>query len=103
MYCFLLILVLCNIWQILIKQKRWKNLPFLAFYYLAFIAILMRAAELLIGFSRQIGYLTLWLNEGQPQVKIAAGLVQAWMIYEVGQKIHERAIMFKKPWLDRNL
>ena len=41
-YTFLLVLVLVNFWNIIIRQKRYKSWPLMAFYIFAFLAILFR-------------------------------------------------------------
>ena len=41
-YGFLLVLVMRNIWAILVKQREYKNLPILAFYTYALIAVTLR-------------------------------------------------------------
>ena len=41
-YFFLIILALRNIWVILVKQREYKNLPILAYYAFAFIAVSLR-------------------------------------------------------------
>ena len=42
LYTFLLVLGLLNFWNVIIKQKKYKSLPLLAFYIFAFIAISLR-------------------------------------------------------------
>ena len=42
MYTMLVVLVLRNIWAIIIRQKEYKNLPILAFYMFALIAVSIR-------------------------------------------------------------
>ena len=41
-YGFLVLLALCNIWVILIRQKEYKNLPILAFYVFTLLAVTLR-------------------------------------------------------------
>ena len=41
-YASLTALVVFNIWQILVKQGRWRTFPLLAFYIFVFIAVVLR-------------------------------------------------------------
>ena len=41
-YILLVVLALRNIWSILIKQREYKNLPILAFYSYALLAVTLR-------------------------------------------------------------
>ena len=49
-YAFLILLALVNIWQILIKQKKYKTLPLLFFYIYSFVAITLRVICLIFTF-----------------------------------------------------
>ena len=44
LYFVLLVLLFMNIWQILIKQGKWRTIPLLFFYIFAFLAIIIRCA-----------------------------------------------------------
>ena len=41
-YCFLVALTLRNIVVILVKQREYKNLPILAFYFYSLLAVILR-------------------------------------------------------------
>ena len=45
-YGFLVVLALRNIWVILVKLKEYKNLPILAFYVFALLAVSLRLANI---------------------------------------------------------
>ena len=51
LYTFLFGLAIVNIWNILIKQKRFKTLPLLAFYIFASLTIILRLIFILIIWS----------------------------------------------------
>ena len=42
-YAALTALVVANIWQILVKQGRWKTVPLLSFYIFVFISVVLRS------------------------------------------------------------
>ena len=52
LHIFLLFLVVLNIWTILIKQRRYKTLPILAFYILSFLTIACRLVWLILEYNR---------------------------------------------------
>ena len=49
LYLMLVILAVRNIWAVLIRQKKYKNLPILAFYFFTMIAVTLRPIYM-IGF-----------------------------------------------------
>ena len=73
MYCLLLILALVNIWFILVKQKEYKNLPILAFYAFAIIAISLRLVFKVIEWTP---YPIVWnIDDVQQVAKLGVGVV----------------------------
>ena len=55
LYTYLFVLVTMNGWNILIRQKRYKTLPLLAFYIFAFITISFRIVVLIWQFEDSSG------------------------------------------------
>ena len=41
-YAGLTVLIVINVWQILVKQGRWRKLPLLVFYIFVFMAVVLR-------------------------------------------------------------
>ena len=74
LYTFLLVLVIVNIWTILIKQRRYKTLPLLAFYIFAFSTISLRLLYTIFCWS---GYklVGLWVNDLFLATKLSVGLI----------------------------
>ena len=50
LFIYLLILVSINDWQIVYRQSRWRNLPFLLFYVFATLSIILRTLSLTLEF-----------------------------------------------------
>jgi hypothetical protein len=48
LFTSLLVLIIANIFQIIIGQKKWKTTPLLLFYALAFISIICRELDILL-------------------------------------------------------
>ena len=55
LYAFLFALVNINVWQIIIRQKRYKTWPLLTFYFFAYMAICFRLIVLIFFFVDSIG------------------------------------------------
>ena len=71
LWAYLTWLVISNIWHILIKQDKWKTKPLLLFYFLAFMAIVIRDYELITFLSDDLP--TFFLM--QKAAKIGVGLI----------------------------
>ena len=81
----LLILMCINIWMILYKLEKWKTVPLLFFYMWSFLAVTFRLIRTLIGFQDSYwGYI---LGLDQPVLKQCAGMMQAWIIFELAIRI----------------
>ena len=80
-YVFLFALVNINVWQIIIKQKRYKTWLLLAFYTFAYIAISFRLIILIFGYLPATCLRN--IDSIQPGAKICAGLIQVWIIIEI--------------------
>ena len=85
LYAFLLVLVVLNIWIILIRQRRYKTLPLLAFYVYSFFAILFRLIYIIFEFSTYP--LIYYLNDQYLIAKLNVGLMQCWMILEIALRV----------------
>ena len=81
LFTILLSLTSVNIWQILVKQGRWKTTALLFFYIFTMIAVVFREIEL-IWADREL-YVWMLMAHSQPFAKISAGLIQAWIILEL--------------------
>ena len=93
-YAVLILITLANIWQILIKQERWKTLPLLVFYIFVFIAVLLRELCNLMG----LDYVFLFFI--QPIAKQGVGIIQSWMMFELGLKLRQGIILEKNIQAD---
>ena len=82
---FLFFLVLLNIWQILVKQRRYKTLPLLFFYIFAFIAIALRLIYHIFSWSENPIFTN--VNYIYIAAKLCVGLLQTWMIFEIAMRI----------------
>ena len=82
LYTFLFVLAILNIWKILIKQRRYKTLPLLAFYVFTFCAVALRLLYIIMLWSKYtaLGYYT---NDYVLKTKLCVGLIQSWMIFEI--------------------
>ena len=84
-YTFLIVLALRNIYTILVRQKEYKNLPILAFYTYAILAVSLRPINMI------------WFRTGNPVIanldfvqqgaKLAVGVVQDWITLELAIRI----------------
>ena len=84
-YSFLIVLALVNIWQILIKQGKYKTLPLLFFYIYSIIAIALRLICLVWMFGR--GVFENVLDDIYVGAKLCVGFVQAWIIFEIALRV----------------
>ena len=86
-YTALLVLTCVNVWCILLKQQKWRNLPLTLFYSFTFIAVVTR---LFLSIGN-----TAWFDEdfykvivvAQPLAKLMVGLIQSYIIFELGIRI----------------
>ena len=86
LYSLLLVLLFVNVWCILIKQRRYRNLPFLAFYVFSFLAISTRLAYILIQWSLTAKQSVL-INDYYLISKLCVGFIQAWTTLEMTMRI----------------
>ena len=84
---FLFFLVLLNIWQILIKQRRYKTLPLLFFYIFAFIAIACRLVYHIFSWSEILVFV--YVDFVYIAAKLCVGLLQTWMIFDIAMRIRQ--------------
>ena len=85
MYGLLVILAVRNIWVILIKQKKYKNLPLAAFYAFALIALALRPIDLIgIWTLNPLFYNIDLMQQG---AKLCVGFVQNWITLELAIRI----------------
>lgn len=102
------VLVIVNMWQILIKQAKWKTIPLLLFYVYAFICITLRVCCLVTyGLDRAYFFQNL-MYAMQPVAKICVGLYQGWMILELAVRIRDSSKDLKyqiksEKWLNFGL
>jgi hypothetical protein len=90
LYLGLTVLVITNTWQILIRLGRWRNPPLLAFYTFTFIVVVSRDLISTMYYAESPGWkLSLYLN---PVAKLAVGLIQTWMIFEIAMRIRQGVI-----------
>ena len=82
LYTFLLVLVIVNIWTILIKQRRYKTLPLLAFYIFTLLNIVFRLVFIIIRWSKY-HIVKHFFNDSYLVTKLSVGLIQSWMIFEI--------------------
>ena len=87
LYAALFILVSVNIWIILVRQGKWRTLPLLLFYVMAFIAISTRLIACIWIYTEANWVFAVYFM--QPLAKIAVGLTQAWMIFELKVRIRQ--------------
>lgn len=72
-YGVLIVITVANIWQILVKQKRWKQLPMLFFYIFVFIGVVLRELCNIMELSGLLGWQSLILI--QPVAKQGVGIL----------------------------
>ena len=87
LYCFLLLIALRNIWVVVIKKQRYKNLPIPAFYTFAVVALALRPI-FLIGVWAEDNDIYINLKLVQQGAKLCVGLVQDWVTVELAIRIH---------------
>ena len=73
LYAFLFVLVNLNGWMIIIRQKRFKNLPLTSFYIFAYIAIAMRLIALVWEFENSA--VMHIISQTVPWAKINVGIM----------------------------
>ena len=89
-YGILVVLGLRNIYEILFKQKEYKNLPILMFYIYAMVAVIIRFFTVLFlwEFSSFINCIDLV----QQAAKLSVGVVQDWITLELAIRIHHSKV-----------
>ena len=86
LYTFLFILAIVNIWNILIKQKRYKTLPLLGFYIFATLSIVFRIIYVILVWSSHL-LVVMYANDLFLYTKLSVGLLQSWMIFEIAMRV----------------
>ena len=81
LYTFALALATVNIWRILVKQRRYKTLPLLAFYICAFIAIALRWIYTIVVYTDFNWKYS--VDDCFLVAKLSTGLIQSWMTFEI--------------------
>ena len=96
LFALLLVFVLSNLWNFIIKQGKYRNQPLLMFYILSIILIIFR-------FYFFIWYFCFTLNKDNtlpiiapPLVKCMLGLEQTWIMIELSVKINMSVDQVKK-------
>ena len=87
-FCFIceLIMALTNTWMFLIKQRKYKTWPLLMFYILTIWLAGMRLITSILYF-RTIVEQDLFGFTLNPILKLNIGLVQCWMLFELGLQV----------------
>lgn len=85
LFVALIILVLLNVYRILIKMGKWRNMPLLFFYIFTFIQVVSREVYAFFGAMKTRA---LYPFPYQSSIaKISVGLVQLWIILELAIRI----------------
>ena len=90
LYIAVVVLHLVNCYQIVYRQGRWRTLPILVFYVLAWFSIMSRFFLNVFAayqFDRTQHLWVFRISIWQPFAKISVGLVQAWMMFELAIRI----------------
>ena len=87
LYCALLLFALRNTYVVVIKKKRYENLPIPAFYSFAVVALALRPVYIIGGWAdnNAIYYNLDWVQQG---AKLCVGFVQDWVTIELAIRIH---------------
>ena len=85
-YGFLVVLVLRNILQILVRQKEFKNVPILAFYSYTLLAVNLRLINVICGWTSNPVIVN--IDKVQQGAKICVGITQDWITFELAIRIH---------------
>ena len=81
----LLILICINTWMILYKLEKWKTVPLLFFYMWSFLAVTFRLIRTILGLESS--FWSIFGSFDQPVFKLCAGMMQAWIIFELTIRI----------------
>ena len=88
-YAALQVLVAVNIWFVIIKKEKWREILLLQFYIYAFIAINMRQViNVTFGAFKYNWFFILY--DVQPNVKVNLGLIQSWMLFEIAMRLRRQ-------------
>ena len=87
MYAMLILLVVRNIWAILMRQGEYKNIPILAFYVFALLAVSIRLL-FIIGEWTDMPIFTN-MDFVQQGAKLSVGIVQDWITFELAIRMHK--------------
>ena len=79
----LIIMTVANIWQILVKQERWRTSPLLFFYIFVFLAVLLRELANIFGYVDKFTFLL----RIQPFAMQEVGIIQSWMMFELALRL----------------
>ena len=88
LYAFLMFLVIVNIWTILIKQRKYKTLPLLAFYIFAFFAISFRLVYIFMDWTNFV-VIFYFIQDSYLCTKLGLGLIQSWMVLEIALRVRQ--------------
>ena len=88
-YAALQVLVTVNIWCVIVKKEKWREILLLLFYIYAFMAINMRQViNVTFGAFKYDWFFVLY--DTQPIVKINLGLIQSWIIFEIAMRMRRQ-------------
>ena len=82
LYVFLFALVAFNSWRILVRQRRYKNLPLLAFYIFTFLSISCILTYIFIDWTEH-NIKFYYLADVYIAARLSVGLIQCWMVLEI--------------------
>ena len=99
-FIFLMLLIVANFVQILIRLGKWRNVPFLMFYIFAGLAIIFRILDMVYEFDQVKHLFEFWLAFMQPVSKLCAGFIYAWIMFEVGLKVRDVLKVDRNPLSD---
>ena len=79
-------LAIVNTWKFLIKQKKYKTWPLLAFYLLT-IWLSLSEAHFNIFFFKSTTEQKVYELNMRPILKLIMGIIQCWMLFELALRI----------------
>ena len=88
---FVCLLVLCilNMYRVIYKQGKWRNILLLSFYFFSFTAIFFRLIFQVFFFDAYFDK-TSWVmfcGTISPYAKLCVGLLQCYMVFELAQRL----------------
>ena len=89
LYVTVLVLCVINMVNIFYRQGKWRTVPLLAFYVMSLYAIVLKVVFTVCIFMLiDIDWLFVLVSTGDYS-KLGVGLVQVWMIFEIGVRIRQ--------------